>query len=125
MAILHRFFWIGSLFLATLITGIWLGLAGRALHPALSGFHKLLALAWVAFAAIRFYHLAGQMRLSEVLIGAIAVLGLCMITLIASGSVLTLPSLASANWVVVHSIASAIAVAAFGITLRLLALTNP
>ncbi len=124
MAILHRFLWIGLLFLLTLITGIWVGQAGRVLHPALSSFHKLLALAWVVFAAIRIYHLARQTEPSAALIAVIATLGVTIVLLIASGSVLTVPRLASTTWVVVHTIASVIAVAAFGMVLRLFALNK-
>jgi len=124
MAVMHKFIWIGLLLLATLATGIWLGQLGKPLNPSLFTVHKLLALAWVVFAAIKIYHLARQTEPSAALFAVIAILGVSMIALIASGSVLTVPRLASATWMAVHSIATAIAVAAFAFTLRLFILSK-
>lgn len=122
MAVTPKFIAMGLLLLATLGTGIWLGQLGKPLNPAVSTVHKLLALAWVIFAAIGIYHAARLVQPSAAHFAAIVILGVSMVALVASGSVLTVPKLESAAWLAVHRIASVIAVAAFAVASRMLIL---
>ena len=119
MTITQKFIVTGLLLLATLATGIWLGQLGKPLNSPLSGIHKLLSLAWVIFTAIYIYRAARLIELSAAHFAVIAILGVSMVALIASGSLLTVPNLATAAWLAVHRIATAFAVAAFAFSARL------
>jgi hypothetical protein len=119
MAVMQNLIVLGLLFLAAIVTGIWLSRLGKPLNPALSGVHKFLALACVIFAAIRIYHAAKLIEPSTTHFAVIAVLAISMVALIASGSVLMVPKLASAAWLAVHRIATVSGAAAFVFTLRL------
>ena len=120
----QKFVVIGVLFLVTLATGIWLGQLGRPLNPALSTLHKLLALAWVIFAAIRIYHAARMMECGIAFFVATAVLGLSTIALFATGALMMIPKVENSVWLLVHRIATVFAVGAFGFTLRLFVLNK-
>ncbi len=125
MDVLHGFFWTGLLLLAALGTGLWVSGLGRPLNPPLSGIHKLLALAWVVVATFRIWHTARLSESSPVLIVVVGVLGLTIVALIASGSVLTVPNEKIGTWLAVHRIATVIAVAAFIVTLRMSIIHKP
>lgn len=124
MAVTQKFIVIGLLFLATLVTGILLGQLGKPLNPALSGVHKLVALAWVIFSAIYIFHAPRPIDARTAYFAAIAVLAISMVALIASGSVLMVPKLASAAWLAVHRITTVTGAAAFVFTLRLFILNR-
>jgi hypothetical protein len=106
---------IGVLLLATLATGF-----GKPWNLPLSGLHKLIALAWVVFTVIVVYHAGRQIESRTAFFTLIAVLGVSMVALIASGSVLTIPSIDPTAWLAIHRIATAIAVAATAMMARLL-----
>jgi hypothetical protein len=101
---------IGLLLLATLITGF-----GKPFNLPLSKFHKLVALAWVVFTVILVYHSGRVIESSVDFIVVIAILGVSIAVLIWSGSVLTMPMLDHTIWLVLHRIATAIAVIASAI----------
>jgi len=125
MDVTRKLIVIGSLLLATLVTGIWLGQLEKPLNPTLSGIHKLLALAWVIYSAIVIYHAARPIESRAAYFAALAVLAISMVALIASGSVLTVPKSANTTWLTVHRIVSALAVIASWIAARLIILNKP
>jgi len=119
MDITHKFFVIGVLLLATLLTGF-----GRPWNLPFSGLHKLVALALVVYTAIVVYHAGRQVESRLAFFAVIAVLGVSIVALIASGSVLTLPNLANAAWLNLHRVATAVAVIVMAIMARLFLLSK-
>lgn len=124
MDVTRKLVLIGLLLLGTLATGFWRGNAGNL---ALSGLlHKLLGLAWVTYTAIEIFHLARRVEPRAAFFAAIAVLGLSMATLIATGSLLTVPKFENNVWpLVLHRIVSAIAAIAMASTARLFIVNRP
>jgi hypothetical protein len=117
MDVTRKLIWIGVLLLATLATGFWRGNFGS---DGLSGIlHKLLGLAWVVYSTIVLYHTARPIESRVIFYTAIAVLTVSMVGLVWSGSMLTLPNINSAGWLLAHRIESAFAVVASVIVARL------
>ncbi len=110
---------LGLLLLATLVTGF-----GTPLRLPFSSLHKLIALAWVVFTVIVVYHAGRQVESRTAFFALIAVLGVSMAALIASGSVLTIPSIPPTAWLLLHRIATALAVIATAMLARLLFLSE-
>jgi len=119
MDISRKLIVIGLLLLATMFTGF-----GKSINLPLSGFHKLIALAWVVFTAIVVYHSGRQIESRAAFFVVIAVLAVSAVALIASGSALTMPKNASATWLNLHRVATAFAVLATAIMARLFSLGN-
>jgi hypothetical protein len=105
---------IGLLLLATLVTGF-----GKPWNLPLSGLHKLIALAWVVYTVIVIFHSGRPIESRPAFFAMLAVLGLSMVALIASGSMLTVPSVDPAAWLAMHRIATAFAVIATAVMARL------
>ncbi len=123
MDITRKLIVIGLLLLATLITGFWRGYTG---DQVLSGLlHKLLGLAWVVYFLIVLYHAARPMQSRTAYYAAIAVLVVSMIGLIATGSVLITPNVATGPWLALHRVATAMAVIASAILGRQFFLNSP
>ncbi len=120
MDLTRKFIVIGLLLLATLVTGF-----GKPHNIPLSGFHKLLALAWVIFTAILVFHVAWRTEPKTAFFCVIAVLGVSIVALIWSGSVLTMTQLDHTVWRILHRIATAIAVTASVLMARFLILSKP
>jgi hypothetical protein len=110
---------IGLLLLATLLTGF-----GKPWNLPLSGLHKLIALAWVIFTCIVVYHAGRPVESRTAFWAVIAVLGVSIVALIASGSFLTIPRFDPTAWLAMHRIATVFAVAAFVFIVRLFVLNK-
>jgi hypothetical protein len=119
MDITRKLVVIGLLLLATLATGF-----GKPFNLPLSGFHKLIALAWVVYTAIVIYHSGRQIESRAAFFAVIAVLAVSAVLLIASGSALTMPNRACVAWRNLHRIATGFAVLATAILARLFNLSN-
>ena len=115
MDITRKLVVIGLLLLATLATGF-----AKAFNLPLTSVHKLIALAWVIYTAIVVYHSGRQVESRTAFFAVIAVLGVSIVALIASGAVLTAPNLTNAAWLNLHRIATAFAVLGVAIMARLL-----
>lgn len=125
MAIAQRFLGLGLLLLTTLATGLWLGQLGRPVNMPLSTLHKLLALAWVVFTAIRIFREAGDLEARNPLLIAAAVMALSVIALFLTGALLTVPTIEPGAWLAIHRIATVTVVAAFAFSVRVLAEGKP
>ncbi|MGO9777024.1 MAG: hypothetical protein ACLQGT_13970 [Terracidiphilus sp.] len=110
---------IGLLLLATLATGF-----GKSWKLPITGLHKTVALAWVIFTCVVVYHAGRPVETRTAFWAVIAVLGVSIVALIASGSFLTIPSIDPTAWLVLHRIATVFAVAAFIFTVRLFVLNK-
>jgi len=122
MAVTQKLIVIGLLLLATLATGFLRSSSGIPFHAILVTVHKLLAVAWVIYAAVLVFHTARQVEFKTAFFAAVAVLGVSIVALFWSGSVLTMPQLATSAWLTLHRIASVFAVIAAAVTARLILL---
>jgi hypothetical protein len=105
---------IGLLLLATLVTSF-----GKPWNLPLSGLHKLIALAWVVYTVVVIFRSGRPIESKTAFFAVIAVLGVSMVALIASGSALTVPRFDPAAWLAIHRIATAFAIIATAILARL------
>ena len=124
MPIVQKLVLIGFLFLATLATGFWSRISGKPPTSLPLTLHKLTAFAAVIFVGSLIYHSARPTGSRAAFAGTIAVLGLSVVAVIASGALLTMPKLMSAIWLATHRIASAGAAIAFVLTVRLFILNR-
>ena len=120
MDVTRKLIVIGLLLLATLVSGF-----GKTWNVHLSGFHKLFGLAWVVFTGILVYQAGRQIESRAAFFAAVAVLGVSVVALFWSGSVLTMPKLANGAWLNLHRVATAVAVIATGVLARLFLLGKP
>ncbi|MGA9062562.1 MAG: hypothetical protein WB341_12960 [Terracidiphilus sp.] len=125
MGVPQKFLAIGLLLLATLASGICLGLSGKPLKAFLSILHKLLAIGLVIFTAIRIAHSVRLFESRPTLLAAVAVLALSILAAFASGIVESIPGRESLAWLTVHRITSATAAIAAVIVARLWLLYKP
>lgn len=125
MEVSQKFIVIGLLLLATLLTGVWLGLLGKPLNGLPGVLHKILALILVIFLAIRVVHSARLFDSRPALLAAVAVLAVSILAAFASGIIESIPSLEGPAWLVLHRVAASVAALAGAVTARLLILNKP
>lgn len=125
MATAQKLIAIGLLLMGTLVTGLWLGHFAKPLDPFLTSAHKLLALAWAIFAIILVSHSARHIESRAAFFAAIAVLGVSIVALFASGALLTMPKVEGAFWLTVHRITSVAAAVTGAIAARFILLSKP
>jgi len=113
---------LGLLFLATLATGLWRGNTGSPAFPGL--LHKPLGITWIVYTGIVVCYAWRPVEPRAAFLSAIVILAVTMVALIATGSLLTVPQYQGSAWLNAHSITSAIAAIASGVTLRLLMLSG-
>ena len=111
----------GIIFLLTLASGIWLGLAGKPLNGAIFNLHKLIALAAVVLAGIQVARGLTGIQTPAWLVGLLALAALCVAALFATGALMSLGKLDYRRLRAVHNIAPAVLVLAMGVLVYLLA----
>jgi hypothetical protein len=99
----------GILYLLTIGLGIWLSHSGRPLNAALSAIHKLVALGAVTVTVLLFVSLLKGVRLETALLALVIIAGACVVALIATGAVLSGAKALNQALLVVHNIATAMA----------------
>ncbi len=110
----------GIALVLTLASGFWLSSLGRPYRTAIFNVHKLIALGAVIAAAVQF---VGALRAAppQALAGAaLAVAGVCVVALFASGAFLSLNNPNYALLLAIHRVAPALAVAALALAVWLL-----
>ena len=112
MDIVVRFVIPGILFLLTLGFGFWLSHAGKPLNVVLFNVHKLIALAAVVLAVIQTRNVLKDGEVQFVLIALIALTGLTVVALFATGALMSVNKPAYSTLLTIHKIASPLAVVA-------------
>jgi hypothetical protein len=103
------------LFLLTLITGDWLSRAGKPYNHVLFNIHKLIALGTVVLTGIQTIKQLRGMEASSLVSVLLIVAALCIITLFASGALMSAGKLDYALMLSIHRIASIILVVGLGL----------
>ena len=110
----------GLLFLLTIISGIWLHKMGKPLNTFIFTIHKLLALAAVIFTAILIYNLLKNVEIKTLLLILIIIAGLSILALFISGALLSIGKFPHNTMLLVHNIATILAVIFTAATIYLL-----
>lgn len=116
MSIVHKLVVIGLLFVAVLVTGMGAGNSGK---PSFAVVHKLLAVVTVILLVPLIWHSARPAGSRMVFVTVIVILGMSILALFVTGSLLTTSALKTAVWLNVHRVASAFAVIAMAVTAKL------
>jgi hypothetical protein len=103
------------LFLLTLITGFWLSRVGKPYNHVLFTIHKLIALGTVVLTGIQTINQLRGMEASSLVSVLLIVAALCVITLFASGALMSAGKLDYALMLSIHRIASFILVVGLGL----------
>ncbi len=110
----------GSLFLFTLLSGVWLSHSGRPLNTLIFTIHKLVALATVIVTGRNIYLLSRSVDTQTFLLAAIAVTGVLFLALFVSGALLSFEKSVPQAVLRVHQIVPPLALIASSIALYLL-----
>jgi hypothetical protein len=110
----------GVLLLLTLISGVWLSSAGRPLNVPIFTGHKLIALAATVLIALAIYGLRGNVDGRAVVWVAIVATGLLLLSLFASGALLSAGKPVDAALLALHRVAPVLAPVAAAVTIYLL-----
>ena len=112
MDTISRFILPGILFLLTLASGIWLSNSGKPLNTVIFTIHKLIALAAVVLVVIYISNILKGMEIQALTISLLAIAGLCVLGLFASGALISLGKLNYEISLSIHRIAPLVAAAA-------------
>jgi hypothetical protein len=121
MDIFSKFVTSGILFALTLAFGFWLSRLGRPYNGILFNIHKLIALGTVILATVAVFNLTKEVDLQILVIVLFVTVGLCAVSLFASGALMSLEKLGYSITLVVHRIAPILVVIAMGMIFFLLA----
>lgn len=119
---MQRLHVIGWLFLLALVSGLGVGLAGKALHAPLSIVHKLAAVTCMVFLVLR---IGAAFRLCEsrqALLVSMAFFATAFLAAFVSGIVQSIPSQAGTLWLNLHRVAAIAATVACAGAWRLMTL---
>jgi len=120
MNMVARFVVPGIVFLLTLASGLWLSRAGKPLNSAIFNVHKLIALAAVVLAALQVRNALQNVEAQFVLIALIALTGLAVVALFATGALMSMNKPAYGVLLTIHNVAPFVAVIAAGLAIYLL-----
>ena len=90
MDIVAKFYTPGIVYLLTLASGVWLSYEGRPLNSMIFTIHKLIAVAAVILTVRQVYQLIKNGNVEWLLITALAVIGFCVVALVATGALMSL-----------------------------------
>jgi len=125
MEVASKFITPGIIFLFTLAFGVWLSKIGRPLNTVIFTAHKLIALAAVIFTGIAIYGLIKNLEVHFLIIPMIVVIGLCILALFATGTMLSLDLPTQNIPLTIHKIAPALAVVCMAVTIYLISGGKP
>ena len=108
------------IFLLTLAFGVWLSKIGKPLNTVIFTAHKLIALAGVIFTGIAIYSLIKNLEIHFFIIALIIAVGVCILALFASGTVLSMDMPTQNIPLIIHRIAPLLAVVCMAITIYLI-----
>jgi hypothetical protein len=79
-----------SLFLLTLVSGVWLSNAGKPLNTAIFTVHKLIALGIAISTAVSIYQVRNDVTINAISMISMIVTGLLLIAMFATGALLSI-----------------------------------
>jgi len=115
MELVNRFIAPSILFLLTLVFGFWLSRVGKPYNNVLFNIHKLIALGAVVLTGIQTIKQLRGMEASSLVSVLLIVAALCIITLFASGALMSAGKLDYTLMLSIHRIASLILVVSLGL----------
>jgi|SRR5271157_2831895 len=120
MDIVSKFAVIIILFLATLGFGLWVSFSGKPYNGLLFTAHKLFALVMVVFIVIRMIQVLRGVQPQMLLVSLLALAGLCVIVLFATGALLSIGTQRYSLSLTTHRVAMILLPLAMGGSLYLL-----
>lgn len=115
----------GLLLLLTLLSGLWLYLAGKPLNTAIFNLHKLIALGAVIVTGVGVNRLRTTVEFQGWLVVLVILLGVCVVSLFVSGALMSIGIKAYNLVRAVHNTATVVAALAAGIAGYLLVVGLP
>jgi len=125
MEVASKFITPGIIFLFTLIFGVWLSKIGKPLNAVIFTVHKLIALAAVIFTGIAIYGVIKNVEVHFLIILMMVVIGLCILALFATGTMLSLDLPAQNIPLTIHRLTPALAVVCMAMTIYLISGGKP
>jgi hypothetical protein len=110
----------GIVFLLTLASGLWLSRSGKPLKTGIFTVHKLIALAAVVVTALQTYNALTILDVEAIIIALIVVIGLCVVSLFATGALMSAEKPGYRSLLTIHRIAPLLAVVAGALVIYLL-----
>ncbi len=110
-----------SLFLITLISGVWLSNSGKPLNGIIFTGHKLIALATVILIGVTVNYLRQGVDIRTIELTAIILAGLSFLALFVSGAVLSIGRAVPGFVLTIHQVALLVALVSSGISTYVLA----
>jgi len=107
----------GIIFLLTLAFGVWLSKIGKPLNTVIFTAHKLIALAAVIFTGIAIYSLIKNVQIHLFVVALITGVGLCVLALFATGTLLSLDTSIQKITLIIHRVAPLLAVICVAMTI--------
>jgi len=115
----------GLLLLFTLASGIWLSHTGKPINVAILTIHKLIALAMVVSAGLTVHRLSKGADLPATALMAVGITGLCLLSLVGSGALLSIGKLAHPTVLSTHQVMAILVSVCAAVTTYLLSGGRP
>jgi hypothetical protein len=109
METLTQFITPGSIFLLTLASGVWLSNSGKPLNTVIFTIHKLIALGAVVATGLQVAKTLKNMDSQALIIALLILVGICIVVLFATGTLMSLGKLNYAILLNIHKVAPALA----------------
>ncbi|MBN1934061.1 MAG: hypothetical protein JW934_05330 [Anaerolineae bacterium] len=110
----------GIVFLLTLASGVWLSHLGKPYNGFLFSVHKLIALGAVIVMTIQLARTLENADSLALIIALLALAGLCVVALFATGALMSMGKLNYAVMLTIHKIAPVVVVIAMALVVYLL-----
>jgi hypothetical protein len=114
---------IGLIVLGMVLSGFWMRESARRGFPGLV--HKLLAISWVVLLVIAVRHVSRLTSFHSAHFAVITLLGVSVIGMFVSGSLLTVPKFVTTAWLAVHRVGALVAALATAAAMRLFLIKSP
>ena len=112
----------GILFVITVGFGFWVSRMGKPYHALLFNIHKLVALGGVILGSIRIFKLDQLAEFPLLVIGLLGVAAVCVITMFATGAVMSIKEEETRLVLTIHQISPFLIIILMGLAVYLLGL---
>ena len=112
----------GILFVITVGFGFWVSRMGKPYHALLFNIHKLVALGGVILGSIRIFKLDPLAEFPLLVIGLLGVAAVCVITMFATGAVMSIKEEETRLVLTIHQISPFLITISMGLAVYLLGL---
>ena len=113
---------VGILFVITVGFGFWVSRMGKPYHALLFNIHKLVALGGVILGSIRIFKLDPLAEFPLLVIGLLGVAAVCVITMFATGAVMSIKEEETRLVLTIHQISPFLIIILMGLAVYLLGL---